>query len=330
MAGGVLTSAGEIEGHYEDFSPGKRIVILFANHDMRDPHSIADGVALGTVAGAHNDDKQLVNGAGVTWKPLWRPESAWKPLLQSVHLWQFYQKSHPNLGAMFTLDCGADGDCLFHSLAAGYNQLFGRFLTSMDDMRAIGARQLASFSNDDLDQFAIDLYGKRPVEYYHWTRREKLWHLAHMVKTPREYWGETGTLRMLFLHAPEFARHHIGFAIVGIRVKPTAFRPITDNERGKYEAQKRKPPKEVASAWEPRPEITIYRTRDTRYLMMLHCLDNWHWVLLGFCPEFEPPSNATVRHLRDDKPGVRKGRIGSTFAIDAFPPPLMPFLIEKS
>ena len=288
----VLTTGGEVVGGFSDFKPGTSVVVL-------------KSTAMSIPAEPSIKYLLLRN---------------WRPLVEVVPMWRYYADTelHRNLRQMFVLDCGGGGDCLFFSVAAGYNQAFQSLLYHMEGMRDLAAEQLAKLSPDEIKEFAIDLHGKLPDWFAAMPQdKERLAYLQALVrKTGNAYWGETGTLRQLLLKAAPFVDYKIGFAVINIRRKPTAFRPLTDFEKSHYLAKNRQPPKEVATKHEPKPEITIFRRADTQYLLFLHVLDNVHWVLLGFSP------TSMVQPV--DAP------IGSTFAIDSFPKPLYPFLNESS
>lgn len=283
----TLTASGEVVGGYDDFKSGTDITTL-----------------------ATSPLTNLV-AANVPFVVL----KDWRPLSEVVPLWRYYLKLYPELKGIYVLDCGAEGDCLFHVVAAGYNQFFASLVFHMEGTRDLAASQMSTFTESMANEFIIDLYGKIPDGIKGWSLVDKVQYMQSIIRRPgNAYWGETGTLRQLLLRSPPFLQHKIGFMVIYIRNKPVEFRPITDAEKAFYERKSRKPPKEVPSKYEPRVEMTAIRLQDTKYLMLLHCLDNSHWILVGYAPNIEKSPEA---------------KIASTFPINSFPKPLYPFLREK-
>jgi hypothetical protein len=278
---GVLSAGGEVVG-VDDFQSGTIVVAL-------------------------PDAKQPVSTGP------YRLLKDWRPLADVVPDWQFYVKSHPDIQTMFVLDCGAGGDCMFSSIAAGYNQLFQSLVHHMQSMRNMAADEVASLTEHEVDEFLIDLLGRLPTKDKQMSAVDKVKMLQAIIRQPgNAYWGETGALRMLFLRSKPFAQHHLGFMVINIRKKPVEFRPLTEEEKKTYQLHKRRlPTNGIPTRWEPRPELTPIRRADTKLLMLLHCLNNSHWVLVGYAPN--ALEGTTVR-------------IGSTFPVDSFPKPLVPFL----
>jgi hypothetical protein len=258
----------------------------------------------------------------------------WKPLTESVPRWRHFVGANPMLKAMFALDCGGGGDCLFHVLAAGYNHLFQKLLFDMQGMRNLTAQQVVALRSEQLDEFLIDLYGRKPDAVRNWTAENKAAYLQSLIRRPgNSYWGETGTLRQLLLHHPAFRDYGIGFAVVSIRSKPIAFRAISDHESSAYVASGKQPPSTVAAKWEPRVEITVIRTKQTRFLLFMHCLENAHWVLLGYAPAILSHQQVPAKgqfQSRAPQNSMPVARVASTFPLDSFPRPIHPFLREPA
>jgi len=296
----TLTESGEVIGGYEDFKSGSDIITLSP------PPLTTSATGSGKVqqASVHVPYVLLTD---------------WRPLTEVVSLWRYFLKSHPDLKSVFVLDCGAGGDCLFHVVAAGYNHLFQSLMFHMEGMRLVAANQAATLSESLTNEFLIDLFGRIPEQCKSWPHAKKSQYLKSIIQKPgNTYWGETGTLRQLLLKSPPFLQHKIGFVVINIRVKPIAFRPPTDSEINICEKAGRKPPKEIASQHGPRAEFTIIRLVDTKYFMFLHCLDNSHWILVGYAPATLVPTLTPT-----------DARVASTFDINSFPRPLHPFIQEK-
>lgn len=243
----------------------------------------------------------------------------WRPLLDVVPLWRKLQDQHPRLKTLFLLETGGGGDCLFHVLAAGFNHLYNALVYYMEQMRAVAAHQLSNLSPNEITEFIIDLEGQLQEPLKSMPHEQRIQALQKRIRAKgNAYWGETGTLRQLLLKSPPFADNKIGFAVVNIRNKPVDFRALTPEELSRFKQlyPHRHVPKQIPVRWEPRVETTILRRPDTQYLMFMHCLENSHWVLLGYAP------HADQKH-------VAETRIGSTFPINHYPDPLLPFLQEQ-
>lgn len=288
---GVLTTTGELIGGFDDFKCGGEIVSF--------PYP--DGIPKSTDYVVLDD---------------------WRPLAEVVPLWRHFLPRHPRLATIFVLETGGGGDCLFHAVAAGFNHLFNAMILQMEQVRELAAKQLGQLTEDQVVEFIIDLLGRMPHQFKTLTPANRLAQLQAIVRKPGgTYWGETGTLRQLLLRCPTFAERHLGFAVINIRNKPVAFRPTTVTEQNEFlktHPNRKKPPTEVATKWEPRVETTILRLPDTKYLLFLHCLENSHWVLLGYAPNADKPE------------GANEARIGTSFSINNYPEPLFPFLQEQN
>jgi hypothetical protein len=218
---------------------------------------------------------------------------------------------------------------MFRVIATALNQLFKNFFYTMQDIRDMAAEELGKLSTENFKEFVIDLLGAFPPQWQSSTgANAALKHLQNLIKSPGDhYWGETGTLRNLLLNAPFFRKHQIGFAVIFIRKKPAGFRPPTEKEKAEYIARKRPVPKEVASTLEPRVETTLIRRQDTKYLIFMHCIDNRHWLLLGYAPHLADAIQKAKANPSSPTTHVH-APIASTFPIDSFPKPLFPFIKE--
>lgn len=293
---GSLTVGGEVVGGFDDFAAGTVVLTL--------PTRLLEPRGEEKDCGVLPPHILLKN-----WRVLW----------EMVPLWRFFKPSHPELSSVFGLETGAGGDCLFHAISAAYNHLFKSLIFHMEMIRELAAQQLETLTEAEVVEFIIDWVGHYSEEFKRIPHEERVKRLQKSIRTNgNEYWGETGTLRQLLLRSPPFVDHKIGFVVLNIRTKPVKFRPITDNEKFNYERMypKRKAPKEVPIRWEPRVETTIIRLPDTKYLMFLHCLENSHWILVGYAPDADKCQTETP--------------IGSTFPIDAYPKPLFPFIREPT
>jgi hypothetical protein len=336
----ALTPSGELIGGFEDFRPGNSVIVLplppslaaLAFPAASTPLNSANPVSAASATETANANAisaispamtaSAGSGAAAPGAGLSRGRFVlledWRPLVEMVPLWRHFLKQRPDLTTLFLLDTGGGGDCLFHAVASGINHLYGSLVFVMEQMRDVAARQLERMSEAEVVEFVIDLVGHMPDAMKALPHAERVRRLQATVRASgSQYWGETGTLRQLLLKAPPFADNHIGFAVLNVRSKPVAFRPLTDLEKSNYERRGIKPPRETASRWEPRVETSILRLPSTRYLMFLHCLHNTHWVLLGYAPKANSPEGAT------------EARIGTTFPITGYPDPLFPFIQEQ-
>lgn len=287
----VLTAFGEVAGGFSDFKPGDKIITLHHPH----AHHTANNINNNNPSAAIADTKYVVL-------------DDWRPLTAVVPGWASLLGTSPSLKSVYVLDCGAGGDCLFHVVANGYNHLFQNpFLFKMEGVRELAAFQLGRLPEALAREFVVDLFGKVPsLEPI----SSLVQRLQTVIRRPgNEYWGETGTLRQLLMNSPPFADFKIGFAVLYMRDKPIAWRPITDKERAYYTKRGKPAPARIPVKWEPHAETHVIQRKDTELLMFLHCLNDTHWVLVGYAPN-------TV--------------IASTFPITSYPMPLYPFLQEKS
>lgn len=153
--------------------------------------------------------------------------SNWQPLIKH--------------SSLYVLDCGRDGDCLFHCLAAGYNQLIHEWKYSMMMMRTIAANQInISFLKEFCIAESLPLHLSVTA-------------VQNIIKTSgNTYWGSDSTLIYLLLHAPEFQQYHIGFVVLTFLKKEKKF--VTQ---------------------------LLGFQNETQLLMLLYCDHPNHWYLLG-------------------------------------------------
>jgi hypothetical protein len=295
-----VTAAGDISGGYEDFRPGTRLP--FPLHMMLPPPR-----AVPSALFTKHKPTAMVGG---------RPcvvHRNWRPVASATAEWAYVakQQSQSGINTLFLLDCGADGDCLFHVLAVAFNQAFQTLVFSMEGMRAEAAEQLNASNVDD---FVRDYHGRTPSGWGEWPVEARVRHCRTVIRTSGPlYWGETGTLQRLLLHSPYFKTHGLGFAVITTELRPLERGYGTPEQRQAFELQNKRPaPAEIITKWEPRAETHILRLPNTRRLMLLYCQNEYHWQLLGYAPD-------VAAHK------VSAG-IASTFPIDCYPAPLFPFL----
>jgi hypothetical protein len=230
------------------------------------------------------------------WDGPYRMLREWTPLSIANPTWRQVSLSHPLVEHIYVLECGAGGDCLFHALAGGLNQLHEAPIFSMQQMRELAAAQLTPEVFGGSDGF---FQNWDPPDHYGRLARRRLLKMSSdaervvamrgiISRVGHGYWGETETLRHLLLFAPPFRDRRIGFAVVGLQDPP--------------------PGQKVG----PKPFTQILRLQDTEHLMCLYHVRHGgrdeHWMLLGVTPTDGSPT------------------IASTFPINSYPPPLLPFL----
>jgi hypothetical protein len=147
-----------------------------------------------------------------------------------------------NDDALYVMECGGGGDCLFHVVAralrlSGHPD-FGN--VSMLDVRNWAAEML---NPENRGPFLLD-----------WNKNKTHLTLEETQKQIRaagsEYQGETGTLQFLLCHHPLMKKHRIGFMVVSLNPK-----------KNKLIAQ-------------------YFTDENTEFVMMLYCTGE-HWLLAG-------------------------------------------------
>lgn len=168
----------------------------------------------------------------------------WQPLCKILPQWKSELQSNPDVANLYLLDCGANGDCLFYCLAAGYNQFLQDWKYSMQSMRLLASNQLQPFF---LQEFC--LANNLPTNL-------TLNQVRQIITTSNSNtmitWGTEAYLLYLFLHAPEFKKYHLGFLVL-----------VWDSTTNTIKTH-------------------IFRLITTRFLLALYCENDYHWLLLGY------------------------------------------------
>jgi hypothetical protein len=230
----------------------------------------------------------------------------WKPIVTSVPSWRAYLSKEPLVKQIFTLDCGAENDCMFNALQCGLNLLHRGPAFSSEQMRQIAADQI-TVANVDAFLATWDppksILAMPKVE-------QRVAQAQELIRRPHGYWGEIGTLEYLLLNAPAFRDRQIGFAVISIRDRPVERRPPTETEKQTAIAHGKKPPLSIINRTEPRAYTHILRQQSTKHLLALYNWNSVHWLLVGVA---QSPQSQTV---------------ASSFPIDSYPPALYAFLRE--
>lgn len=184
----------------------------------------------------------------------------WRPLRHVVPDWTF-----PNSSSLFVLDCGGEGHCMFHVIAAGLNMFLKKPVFAMQNIRHMLSEQITVANVKEL----INDWNSPEGLYL----RKKLGkqepsssfvkEVKHIVSEDRyQTWGDTIMLRNFLVHSPLFTKLELGFAVVSL-----SKRTIRNN---KGETLKR-----IVASTE------LIQTKHTKRLLLLYCHPQQHWELLG-------------------------------------------------
>jgi hypothetical protein len=232
--------------------------------------------------------------------------NGWSRLIDRNPIWRKLDQQRPELGLsrIWTIDCGGDGDCMFKTLAAGYNMWHGEAFLRQEDVRRLAAKQLTIGNIDSFLDCSMSSREFRPNDYLKIQPISKrVEQVQSIIQTNgNRYWGEVITLFLLLRHVPQFKKERLGFAVV------TDFEGLSHNNNNKtFRSALRSTfskfaPGSVSDTKHSSSDsagirVDVYATKETENLLYLyatgHPVKN-HWILLGIVPTLYPPAYGPI------------------------------------
>jgi hypothetical protein len=186
--------------------------------------------------------------------------TAWTSLPDVVPDWKFFPCS-----SLFLLECGGQGHCMFHVLAAGLNLYQQKPVFSMQQLRDMTAKQVSVTNMKTVlsgwatrRSFTLQKQFEKVKSAF--DLQTILTDVQQLIQDSRyQTWGDTTMLSELLLKSPVFRKLQLGFAIVSLR----------------FHEMKDKTKRWVASTQ------MIIEQGFTQRVMTLYCHPQQHWQLLG-------------------------------------------------